>query len=65
MQHIKQQLDNYKDLSMAQFNHIKQNNITEYNLTGDIQNPKHDLLQYLNEKGELITVFNNGEIYQD
>jgi hypothetical protein len=65
MQHIKTILDKYKGLSMAQFNHIKANNITDFELVGDLSDFDNDLLQYKDKQGKLITVFSNGEVYQD
>ncbi len=65
MQHIKHHLAKYKDLSRQQFNHIKQNNITEYNLVGDLSDPENDLLKYKDANGDNITVFTNGEVFNE
>jgi len=58
-------IEKMKGLSMAQFNHIKKNNITDFNVVGDLADFDNDLLQYINHAGKKITVFTNGEIYQD
>lgn len=63
MQHIKTQLEKYKDLSMAQFNWVKKNNITEFELIGDLADFDNDFVEYKNEKGETILVATNGEVY--
>jgi hypothetical protein len=58
-------IEKMKGLSMAQFNHVKKNNITDFNVVGDLADFDNDLLQYINHAGKKITVFTNGEIYQD
>jgi hypothetical protein len=63
MQHISETLDKYKDLSLQQFNHIKANNITDFEMIGDLSDFDNDFLVYKNGKGEEIQVSTNGEVY--
>lgn len=65
MQHISSTLNKYQKLSLAQFNHIKKHNVTDFQVIGNISDPEHPLLQYKDYQNNLITVFSNGEVYQD
>jgi len=47
---------------MQQFNHIKANDIQDFELIGDLADENNDILTYINNKGEKIAVFTNGEI---
>jgi len=60
--YIGDQLNKYKGLSMHQFNHIKANDIQDFELIGDLSDENNDILTYINDKGEKIAVFTNGEI---
>lgn len=63
MQHIKQTLSKYQGLSRHQFNHIKANNIDNFELIGDLSDENNDLLKYTDANGDNIIVFTNGEIF--
>lgn len=63
MYNIKQVLDKYKTLTMAQFNHIKANNITDFEVIGDLSDFDNDFLVYHNQKNEEILISSNGEGY--
>ena len=65
MQHISKTLSDYQGLSMHQFNHIKKNNIKNWQIVGDLSDEQHDFLQYTNEQGKEITILSTGEVYQD
>ena len=58
-------INKMKGLSLAQFNHIKRNNITDFELVGDLSDYNNDFLVYKNEKGEEIHISTNGEGYND
>jgi hypothetical protein len=60
--HISDQLNKYKGLSMAQFNHIKANDIQDFELVGDLSDENNDIVTYINDNGEKIAVFTNGDI---
>jgi hypothetical protein len=56
-------LEKMKGLSMAQFNYIKANNITDFEVIGDLADFDNDFVSYRNAKGEEILVNTIGEVY--
>jgi len=54
-------INKMKGLSMAQFNHIKKNNITDFEVIEF--KDKHNILIYKNYKGETVSINTIGESF--